>query len=323
MTADGPEAGYFLDVGDGHRLWVEKRGVAGGIPAVFLHGGPGGGFQPGNMSLFDPERFQTVFFDQRGAGRSLPRGGLQANTTADLVADMERLRLHFGFARWLIVGGSWGATLGLAYAQTHPERVLGLVLRAVFLGTRSELDWAFGEGLRRFYPALHQDFLEALPVADRADPLPNYYRRILDPDPSIHLPAALAWHDTERILSEITPASERLGVSADRPPPNSPFVEAHYFSQGCFMAESDLLDNAPRLRGIPGVMVQGRYDLLCPPATSFALAARWPDARIVIAQGSGHSLSHPAVLKSVKDAIDSFDGTRFTESPAKSELPSI
>ena len=312
MTADRvPPAGFFLEVGDGHRLWVEVQGAPEGIPAVFLHGGPGGGFQQTHQDLFDQARFRTVFFDQRGAGRSLPRGGLQHNTTPHLIADMERLRQHFGFRKWLIVGGSWGATLALAYAQACPDRVSGLILRAVFLGTGAELDWAFGTGLRQFHPALHQDFLAALPMAERADPLPNYYRRILDPDPAVHLPAALAWHDTERILSEINPPATRLAPPADRPRPNSPYLEAHYFSQGCFLQDHGLLQNAAALQGIPGLVVQGQYDLLCPPATSFDLVQRWPDARIVMAPVSGHSLSHPVVHAAVMAAIDSFDGTGF------------
>jgi proline iminopeptidase len=311
-TAPPIEPGFLLDVGDGHQLWVEARGAPGGIAAVFLHGGPGGGFQPGNFGLFDPARFRTIFFDQRGAGRSQPRGGLTANTTADLVADMERLRRHFGVEKWLVVGGSWGATLALAYAQTHPENVSGLVLRAVFLGTAPELDWAFCAGLRHFHPGLHRDFLAALPPEERDAPLPNYFRRILDPDPAIHLPAAFAWHDTERILSEVAPGATRLGPTAtDRHCPNSPFLEAHYFSNGCFLPPGALLDQTHRLAGIPGVIVQGRYDLLCPPATSFALADRWPDARMIIAELSGHSLSHPAVHHAVRDAIASFDGTGF------------
>ncbi len=312
-TATPPDdTGFHLDVGDGHRLWVDIAGRPDGIPALFLHGGPGGGFQRGNMALFDPDRFRTVFFDQRGAGRSLPKGGLDANTTANLIADIERLRQHFSFDKWLIVGGSWGATLALAYAETHPERVTGLVLRAVFLGTEVELDWAFGTGLRHFHPGLYKDFLAALPQAERANPLPNYYRRILDPDPAINLPAALAWHDTERILSEVSPGATRLAIAADRPRPNSPFVEAHYFQNGCFLAPGALLDQAHQLAGIPGVMVQGRYDLLCPPATSHALAERWADARIELAELSGHSLSHPAVHQAVKAAIATFDGHRFT-----------
>ena len=310
------EAGFFHDTGDGHRLWVEARGDPSGIPAVFLHGGPGGGFQPGNFDLFDPARFHAVFFDQRGAGRSQPRGGLDANTTAHLVADLEALRRYFGFDKWLVVGGSWGATLALAYAQAHPGRVSGLILRAVFLGTDAELDWAFGTGLRHFHPALQADFLNFLPEDERADPLPSYYRRILHPDPAVHLPAAHAWHDTERILSEIAPGHTRLTPSpADRPKPNSPFVEAHFFQNQCFMAPGALLAGAHRLAGIPGVIVQGRYDLLCPPATSHALAERWPMVRVVMAEVSGHSLSHPAVHQAVRAAVAAFDGEGFAPVP--------
>jgi proline iminopeptidase len=313
MGAPSPaaEAGFFFDVGDGHQLWVSTCGDAKGIPAVFLHGGPGGGFQPSNANLFDPHRFFTVLFDQRGAGRSTPRGGLQANTTAHLIADIERLREHFGVEKWLVVGGSWGATLALAYAQSHRERVTGLVLRAVFLGTAGELDWAFGTGLRTFYPALYEDFIAALPEPDRANPLPSYYRRILDPDPAIHAPAALAWHDTERVLSEVAPTQTRLNIVPNHSLPNSPFIEAHYFQNGCFLGQKGLLENVGRLHGIPGVMVQGRYDLLCPPATSFALANLWPQAEIVVAEMSGHSLQHPAVHQQVKEAISRFDGNRF------------
>ena len=298
--------GFHLDVGDGHQLWVEVKGDPSARPAVFLHGGPGGGFQPGNAALFDPARFRTLFFDQRGAGRSLPKGDLTANTTAHLVADMERLRQHFGFDKWLVVGGSWGATLALAYAQAHPERVSGLVLRAVFLGTTAELDWAFGTGLRQFYPTLYKDFLDALPPEDRGAPLPAFYRRILHPDPAIHLPAALIWHDTERILSEISPDATRLAIAPDRTRPNSPFVEAHFFQNRCFMADNALLNNAHRLAGIPGVIVQGRYDLLCPPGTSQALADRWPEAEIVMAELSGHTLSNPQVHAAVAAAIARF-----------------
>ena len=313
MGAPSPaaEAGFYFDVGDGHQLWVSTCGDAKGIPAVFLHGGPGGGFQPSNANLFDPHRFFTVLFDQRGAGRSTPRGGLQANTTAHLIADIERLREHFGVEKWLVVGGSWGATLALAYAQAHPQRVTGLVLRAVFLGTAGELDWAFGTGLRTFYPALYEDFIAALPEPDRANPLPSYYRRILDPDPAIHAPAALAWHDTERVLSEVAPTQTRLNIVPSHSLPNSPFIEAHYFQNGCFLGQKGLLENVGRLHGIPSVMVQGRYDLLCPPATSFALANLWPQAEIVVAEMSGHSLQHPAVHQQVKKAISRFDGNRF------------
>src|SRR5262245_27533343 len=188
-------------VGDGHELYVESVGRVSGIPAVYLHGGPGSGCQPDHRRLFDPERFHAVLFDQRGAGRSRPKGGREHNTLPHLIADMETIRAKFGFERWLVVGGSWGATLALAYAQAHPDRVLGPVLRATFLGTRKEIEAAFTDVLARFYPALNEDFLGVLPPEERGQPLVAYWQRILDPDPAVHGPAARAWGDVERILS--------------------------------------------------------------------------------------------------------------------------
>ena len=297
---------FLLDVGDGHAIHVATTGAAGGIPAVYLHGGPGSGCQPGHRRLFDPARLRAVFIDQRGAGRSRPHGRRVANTTAHLVADMERVRDHLDIDRWLVVGGSWGATLALAYAQTHPERVTGLVLRATFLGTRAEIDRAFGATLAQFYPALQADFLGLLPEAERDRPLDAYWRRILDPDPQVHTPAALAWHATERILSEIAPSADRLPEPGPPPArlPATPFMEAHYFSHGCFLPDDALMAGAERLSGIPGVLVQGRYDLLCPPLTAAALAARWPAAQLRVVPGAGHSLDHPAVIGEVRRAID-------------------
>ena len=200
-----PLTSQHLPVGDGHELYVETIGRADGIPAVYLHGGPGSGCQPDHRRLFDPERFHAVLFDQRGAGRSRPKGSREANTLPHLIADMETIREKFGFERWLIVGGSWGATLALAYAQAHPTRVSGIVLRATFLGTREELDGAFLEVLPRHYPGLHEDFLSVLPLEEQSAPLANYYRRILDPDVAVHGPAARAWYGAESILSEHAP----------------------------------------------------------------------------------------------------------------------
>jgi proline iminopeptidase len=308
-TATRSEA--WLEVGDGHVLRVETWGAPGGVPAVYLHGGPGSGCHPAQRSLFDPARLRVAFVDQRGAGRSRPARERRANTTAHLVADLERVREAMGVERWLVVGGSWGATLGLAYAEAYPERVTGLVLRAVFLGTRGELDWAFGEGLRRFHPGLHEDFLAALPEAERAAPLEGYWRRILDPDPSVHVPAARAWFGVERALSELVPGVRRLDLAALRgegPLPATPFMEAHYFSHGCFLRDGQLLAGAGRLAGIPGVIVQGRYDLLCPPATAHALAAAWPDARVEVVEAAGHSLGHAAVAEAVAAAVRELAG---------------
>jgi proline iminopeptidase len=303
-----PLSGFHLDVPGGHRIWVEPWGNPEGKPIVFLHGGPGSGCQPGQRSLFDAARHRVVFIDQRGAGRSEPPRARHANTTADLVADLERVRQHLGIERWMVVGGSWGATLALAYAQTHSTRVTGIVLRAVFLGTRSELDWAFGDGLSRFYPDLHQAFLDRLPEGERGDPLSAYWRRILDPDPEVHRPAALAWYDVERILSELTPRALDLPPDdPNRPLPATPFMEAHYFSQNCFLPDAALLVGAGRLKGIPGRVVQSRYDLLCPPRCAAQLVARWPDARLKIVEAAGHSLGHAAVAEAVGLAVRQLD----------------
>ena len=217
-----------------------------------------------------------MLFDQRGAGRSRPKGGREHNTLPHLIADMEIIREKFGFERWMVVGGSWGATLALAYAQAHPERVTGIVLRATFLGTRAELDSAFLEALPCFYPGLSEDFIGVLPAGKRGAPIEAYWRRILDPDAAIHGPAARAWGETERILSEHAPNRGRLDLAAlrsGRALPSTPFMEAHYFQNDCFMKPDQLMTEADKLADIPGIIVQGRYDLLCPPATSHALAA--------------------------------------------------
>jgi proline iminopeptidase len=301
-----PLTTQLLPVGDGHEIHVETVGRADGIPAVYLHGGPGSGCQPDHRRLFDPERFHAALFDQRGAGRSRPKGRLEANTLPHLIADMETIRENLGFERWMIVGGSWGATLALAYAEAHPKRVSGIVLRATFLGTRAELEGAFLEALPRFYPGLSDDFLTLLSPEERGHPLDAYWRRILDSDPAVHGPAARAWHDTERILSEHAPGRTRLdlaSLSSTRALPSTPFMEAHYFQNDCFMKPGQLLAEAVRLKGIPGIIVQGRYDFLCPPSTSQALAAVWPNTEIRIVEGAGHSLYDPGVRDAVMKAI--------------------
>ena len=309
-----PLTSELFAVGEGHEVYVESVGRAGGIPAVYLHGGPGSGCQADHRRLFDPERFHAVLFDQRGAGRSRPKGRREDNTLAHLIADMEMIREKFGFARWIVVGGSWGATLALAYAQAHPDRVSAIVLRATFLGTRKELEGAFLDALARFYPDLSDDFLNVLPAAERGRPLDAYWRRILDPDPAVHGPAARAWADTERILSEHVSSRVRLdmaSLNSTRALPATPFMEAHYFANDCFMKPNQLLNEAGKLAGIPGVIVQGRYDLLCPPSTSHALGAVWREAEIRFVEGAGHTLYDPgvrdAVMKAIADVASKID----------------
>jgi proline iminopeptidase len=313
--AFAPLTSELLAVSDGHSIHVESVGREGGIPAVYLHGGPGSGCQADHRRLFDPERFHAVLFDQRGSGRSRPKGLRDHNTLPHLIADMETIREKFFFDRWMVVGGSWGATLALAYAQAHPDRVSGIVLRATFLGTRHELDDAFLNTLPRLYPALSADFIGLLPENERTRPLESYWRRILDSDVTRHGPFARAWHDTERILSEVSPSRTRLdlrSLTSPGPLPATPFMEAHYFASDCFMRPNQLLEEADQLRGIPGVIVQGRYDLLCPPATSHALAARWPDAELRIVEGAGHTLYDPgvrnAVMKGIADVASRITG---------------
>ena len=302
-----PLTSEHLAVGDGHEIYVESVGREGGMPAVYLHGGPGSGCQPDHRRLFDPERFHAILFDQRGAGRSVPKRSRENNTLPHLIADMEAIRRKFGFERWMVVGGSWGATLALAYAQAHPDRVTGIALRATFLGTRAELDGAFRKVLPLLYPSLNDDFLSILPKKEHRKPLDAYWRRILDPDPAVHGPAARAWHDTERILSEHAPTRVRLDLNAINSTsgalPASPFMEAHYFRNDCFMQPSQLMTEAGRLDGIPGIIVQGRYDLLCPPATSHALQAAWPQSEVRVIEGAGHTLYDPGVRNAVMKAI--------------------
>jgi proline iminopeptidase len=301
-----PLTSELLPVGDSHQIYVETVGRSGGIPAVYLHGGPGSGCQPDHRRLFDPERFHAVLFDQRGAGRSRPKGRRDDNTLPHLIADMEIIREKFGFECWMIVGGSCGATLALAYAQAHPDRVTGIVLRATFLGTRGELESAFLGVLPRFYPGLSDDFLTLLSPEERARPLDAYWRRILHPDPAVHGPAACAWHDTERTLSEHVSGRVRLDIAplnSARALPATPFMEAHYFQNDCFMRSNQLVAEAGKLKTIPGIIVQGRYDLLCPPATSHGLAAAWPNSEIHFVEGAGHSLYDPGVRDAVMKAI--------------------
>lgn len=215
------------------------------------------------------------------------------------------IREKFGFERWMVVGGSWGATLTLAYAEAHPDRVSGIVLRATFLGTMREIENGFLDVLPRFFPGLYDDFLGVLPEGERAQPIGAYFRRILDSDPAVHGPAARAWGQTEGILSEHAPSRSRLDLSSSRALPATPFMEAHYFANDSFMQPDQLMREAGKLAGIPGIVVQGRYDLLCPPATSYALGAVWREAEIRIVEGAGHTLYDPgvrdAVMKSIAD----------------------
>jgi proline iminopeptidase len=300
----------MLPVGDGHTLYVEQVGSPSGTPVVFLHGGPGSGCQPTHRQLFDPRRFRAVLFDQRGAGRSTPKAGRDANTTQHLIADIDLIRTTLGIERWLVVGGSWGATLAVAYAEAHPHRVAGVALRGVFLGTHAEWRWAFIDAPRIFRPDLYAAALNLLPVAERDDLLAALARRLRDPNAAVHIPAACVWGDYERTLSEIRPdkvvplPASLSDSTGGRSVPATPYIEAHYYEHDCFLRPGQLLAEAPRLAGIPAILVQGRYDLLCPPQTAFALAQAWPGCELRLVETAGHALPEPGIRPALIQAIE-------------------
>lgn len=302
----GPyEAGY-LPLSAGHVMYWEQVGNPRGRPVLFLHGGPGAGAGAVHRRFFDPHFWRLVIFDQRGAGRSRPLGSLIENTTPDLVRDIETLRRHLGIEQWLLFGGSWGSTLALAYAQTHPERVAGCVLRGVFLGRPFEVDW-FLHGLRTVFPDAHAQFAGFLPEAERADLLGAYLRRLADPEPAVHMPAARAWSIYEGSCSTLLPSPDTVASFAqDRTALGLARIEAHYFAHGLFLPEGGLLGGMHRLARVPAEIVQGRYDMVCPPCTAFDLAAAWPMARLTIVPDAGHSALEPGVRRALVAAVERF-----------------
>lgn len=283
-----PHASGMLPLDAIHTMYWETAGNAAGIPVVFLHGGPGAGSTPKHRRFFDPDAFRIVVYDQRGAGRSTPLGELRENTTAHLVDDLERLRRHLGIDRWLVFGGSWGSTLALAYAEAHPDRCLGLVLRGIFLCRRSEIDW-FLYGLHSIFPEAWDRFAGFLPPDERGDLLRNYHRRLVDPDPSVHMPAARAWSVYEGSCSTLLPSRETVGhFAGDVVALGLARMEAHYFLHDIFLPENALLRGVHRIRAIPGVIVQGRYDVVCPTVSAHELAAAWPEADYQVIADAGH-----------------------------------
>jgi len=293
----------MLDVGDGHRLYVERSGNPDGIPVVVLHGGPGGGSSPAMRRYFDPARWHIVLFDQRGCGRSTPHAGVEANTTWHLVDDLERIRQALGIARWAVFGGSWGATLGLIYAQEHPGRVRALFLRGVFLGTAPELDWFYGGGAGAFWPDLWAEFTGMVPEEERGDMIAAYHRRLFSGDRLEEGRFARAWAGWENALASISSDGLRAEGPADYCRAFAR-LENHYFRHGIFLSpDQQILARAGRLAAIPGVIVQGRYDMICPPASAWRLAQAWPAARLVMVARAGHALSEPGISAELVRAV--------------------
>ena len=302
-----PFATGHLDVGDGHRVYWERSGTPGAKPAVFLHGGPGGGIAPDHRRLFDPERYDVLLFDQRGCGRSTPHAGLEANTTWHLVADIERLREMVGVDHWLVFGGSWGSALALAYAQTHADHVTELVLRGIFTIRARENDWYYQQGASRIYPDKWERFVAPIPQAERHDLLHAYRRILTGDDHAARIAAAKAWSvwegETIRLLPDIalsaTHEDDDFALAFAR-------IENHYFVHGGWLEEGQLIRDAGKLKDIPGVIIQGRYDMACPAETAWALHHAWPQARFEMIEGAGHAFNEPGILDALIRATDDF-----------------
>lgn len=300
----GPFETGYLPLTDGHVMYWEQVGNPNGKPVLFLHGGPGAGAGPVHRRFFDPSFWRVIIFDQRGAGRSLPLGSLEANTTPHLVQDIETLRQFLGIERMMLFGGSWGSTLALAYAQAHPDRVIGAVLRGIFLGRPHEVDW-FLYGLQRVFPDVHAVFAGFLPAAERGDLLTNYFRRLIDPDPQIHTPAARNWSIYEGSCSTLMPSFEAVSAFAqDRSAVGLARIEAHYFMHDLFLPDGGLLAHMNTMQTIPGEIVQGRYDMICPAQSAFDLAKAWSTARLTVVPDAGHSALEPGVRTALIAALE-------------------
>lgn len=286
-----------------HTLHWEACGNPGGVPVVFLHGGPGGGCLPHHRRFFDPSFWRIILFDQRGAGRSTPVAELTDNTTTHLVSDLEQLRVALGVEAWLLFGGSWGSTLALAYAEAHPERCTGLVVRGIFLARPSELDW-FMHGMGTVFPEAARAFAEHLPAHERNTLLESYYRRLTDPDPAIHLPAARAWDRYESACSTLLPMNEATSrLEHDANTLAIARIEAHYFIHRAFLPDDALLAGLHRIRHLPCSIVQGRYDIVCPMVTADALALAWPEAEYIVVPDAGHSVREPGIARELVAAV--------------------
>jgi proline iminopeptidase len=298
-----------LPVSNGHSLYFEEVGNPDGLPVLFLHGGPGSGIGKIHRRFFDPDAYRAILFDQRGAGKSAPIADISDNTTADLVADIERLRTHLQVEKWLVFGGSWGSTLALAYGQAHPDRCLGFVLRGIFLGRPSEIDW-FINGMGQIFPEAHAAFAGYIPEAERGDLLTAYRGRLEDPDPAIHHPAARVWSGYESSCSCLYPED---GASTNPPSRDQMLalarLEAHYFANDMFLGPNQLLDGIDVIADKPAVIVQGRYDIICPIASADALVKRWPSAEYVVVPNAGHSAMEPGIRAALVRATEGFKQT--------------
>lgn len=294
----------MLAVGQGHEIYVEQCGNPAGLPVIVLHGGPGGGCSPAMRRYFDPAKYRIILFDQRGCGRSRPHASVADNTTWHLVADIELIRKTLGIDAWVVFGGSWGATLALIYAQTHPDALRNLVLRGVFLMTQAELDWFYGGGAGKFWPEVWDRFIALVPEAERHDFIAAYHRRLFSGDVALETRFGKAWSAWENALASI----QSTGAAGEGPGAYARAfarLENHYFTNKGFLEfDGQILAHMPRISHIPGVIVQGRYDMICPPSSAYALAQRWPNVKLKMVRHAGHALSEPGISAELVRATD-------------------
>jgi len=300
----------MLHVDEVHTIYWEEVGNPDGIPVVFLHGGPGAGLSPQHRRFFDPDHYRIILFDQRGAGKSTPLGEWRNNTTQLLIDDIEKLRLKFGIKQWLVFGGSWGSTLALAYGQAHPEHCLGFVLRGIFLCTKAEVEW-FLHGVQWFYPELYDQFIEPIPLAERANLLQAYTSRLLSDDPQVYWPAARAWSRFEgrRVFllpQPEEPSSDTLDLGVGR-------LESHYMANDAFLGEDQLVRDVGRIAHLPAVIVQGRYDVICPPLSAYRLHQAWPGSLLKMIPDAGHGALEAGIAGALVAATEQFKNSRRFE----------
>lgn len=287
---------FYLKVDDIHEIYVEECGNRDGIPVIFLHGGPGTGCELYHRQLFDPEKYRIILFDQRGCGRSNPHASLENNTTQHLISDIEKIREEMGVEKWVVAGGSWGSTLALAYAETHPQNVLGLIVRGIFLATQKEINWFYQEGASQIFPDYWQDFIQVIPENERDNLLLAYHKRLTGDNEIARMGAAKAWSLWEAQTATLLPSASVLKHFSD--PRNAlsiARIEAHYFMQNSFLEDNQLLNNVSRLKDIPGYIIHGRYDMICPIKQAFDLHKAWPISKLFIVQGSGHAAGEAGI----------------------------
>ncbi len=303
-----PTRSFHFRVSDLHEIYVEELGNPKGQPVLFLHGGPGAGLSPDHRRLFDPQHFRIVLFDQRGAGQSRPHAELRENTTWDLVSDIEKLRKHLGIEKWMVFGGSWGSTLALAYAETHPTSVSHLVLRGIFLCRESEIEWFYQKGAHWIFPEVWDQYLEPIPVEERGDLVKAFYKRLTSDDESVRLAAAKAWSGWEGATVHLLPdESTYMKFTGDHMAVSLARIECHYFINRCWWrTDNQLIEDVSKIRHIPAVIIHGRYDVVCPVKNAFDLHAAWPESDLRIVPDAGHAFNEPGIIKELLDAVERF-----------------